>query len=231
MKYLITLLLTIRLVHAQTNYPPNTAPWSTNPTNWVYDCNFLGYNTGTTLGTTNYPCGWYDEPVLTNSFVHLSLTNSLPFGTLQLQLFGLGFVPGYYGGYRGSTWYPPYYEVSLQVENCVFGSNYNCYASENAQGPYTLQGSFTAANYTNIVTFPVGWLDHGFFRVSGPVLTTNEVNSLHVSNYVSQIDTVILDPSVQNAFNSGLTWSAGVVATLLGFSILRLNARSNREEI
>jgi hypothetical protein len=129
---------------AQTNYPPNTVPWNNHPTNWVYDCNFPGYN-NTSPDPTPLPCGYFDEPLITNTPVGFPSINP---NALQLYLLGAP-VLGMSGAQHT-------YSVTLQLENCVVGSNYDCYVTQSLNPPswsHLGLGGTTATSRTQLITF------------------------------------------------------------------------------
>jgi hypothetical protein len=145
---------------AQTNYPPNTAPWTNHPANWVYDCSFQGYNNFNP--TAPYlPCGYYDELVLTN----------LPFGgtplnphALTIYFDGVSFLSV---GARAIT------EVQLTVSNEVPGSVYTLYYSTNLLSVRrTFSTTYTSTGQSDNLTVsylapPGVWPPSLFFQVYG----------------------------------------------------------------
>jgi hypothetical protein len=126
------LLFCAFVVNAQTNYPPNTAPWTNYPPNWVYDCEFSGYG-NLNPDATNLPCGFYDEPVITNSYesgftlnpklLNIQITSVVPYSTFPGQNDVL---------------------VSLVVNNLAPETNFTLYWSTSLTNLHANSGSFVS---------------------------------------------------------------------------------------
>lgn len=54
---------------------------------------------------------------------------------------------------------------------------------------------------------------------------------MDTTNVITALQTVITDPSVTNAFDNGLYLAATIVATLLGYSLLRTLPDDGHEEL
>ena len=226
MKFLLTLLLTTAVAGAQTNYPPASVPFDDNPTNWVYDCSFLGY-LNMNPDSSPLPCGWYDEPVLTNSVVG----GFAPLSSFALAL-SIVALTNYPQITVGRLVTRAHVTLTFQVVNCSVGGKYTILAAEYLTNSFVNQlNTFIASDFTNYYTVTEDWSDSGFFEVTGPALTSDETNELIVSNYVGQLDALASDPSIQGGFNAGLFFGATVVSCLFGFSIVRSVVSDGHEEL
>jgi hypothetical protein len=146
----------------QTNYPPNTAPWITNPTNWVFDCSFTGYG-NVNPEATNLPCGWYDEittvfpssppiPIDTDGFwIQLLSTTNVLFGRNIL----------------GNLFHQV---VVLRLYNCVPGDTYQIYTNGNLSHSFALAVTVKSISGTNDVSLTLPTSDIYFFRAFGETL-------------------------------------------------------------
>jgi hypothetical protein len=145
----ITIFLVISFtVAGQTNYPPNSPPWNDNPTNWVYDCSFTGYG-NVSIDASNLPCGYYDEPLITNSIFVPPVFSST---ALQISILWITNYYGYSFTTHGFT--IPVTEVNLQVTNEVPGTTYEVFASTNLESwsgtpifTYTSTSNFDDLSY------------------------------------------------------------------------------------
>lgn len=211
----ILLLILPGVLFAQTNYPPNSAPWNNHPTNWVYDCEFLGYG-NIDLNATPLACGWYDEPMnVLGAFVNYV---PLPVWT-NLFISSITVTHGSASSH-GITFVTD--NVNLQLTNFVAGSSYTLYGTFDFKTWY-LMGNFSVDS-TGAIVFSIPAQSCYFFKVYGLVLPAPQI-------FAARINSVLSDPSIQLAFNAGMQFSATVCVTLYGFSFLRLTVPRRKEEL
>jgi hypothetical protein len=216
MKRILTILLTLPgLVFGQTNYPPNSAPWTKYPTNWVYDCQFLGYG-NTDPDASNYlACGWYDEP--TNVIVLPTFTSQIA-GT-NLFLTGIEPVLNSSSFYTGGTLITVLSEtVTLSYTNAVLGSNYVVLESYDMQ-TWNNIGSFTAGgNFGSVTLYSLNYNPSGFFRIFGAQAVPDAFTTADVQAGLLE---VAEQPLYLDDFLTGLGLGATVVAGSFSLGLVR----------
>ncbi|HEY5296862.1 MAG TPA: hypothetical protein VIK59_02960 [Verrucomicrobiae bacterium] len=147
--------LTCITVCAQTNYPPNSPPFNNHPTNWVYSCEFGGYN-NQNPNVSYLPCGWYDQPTNLVSNGSANYFNPGPL-TLKISFINLELVRGF-----------PGYLIGFEIDNSVVGSSYEVQSSYTLKSPsWTTVATVvsTSRNFTFNTFFPFS--TNMFFRCYG----------------------------------------------------------------